>query len=369
MAQIRSEGNDAEASWSVVIGVDAHKRTHTFVAVDQAGRKLAERTLPTTSEGHLQSVEWAAQWPEVVFAVEDCRHLTRRLEADLLRAGLPVVRVPARLMASERRGARQPGKSDPLDALAVARAALREPDLPVAELEGPAREVKLLSDHRRDLVAERTRLQCRLRWHLHELDPALHVPSRGLRRYVVLDELGVRLEAFDGVVARIARELVVRCREITRQINSLERELRDLVRALAPTLLAVPGCGVLGAAMIIGETASVRRFRSKDAFARFNGTAPIPVWSGAERQRLNRGGNRTMNTALHMIAVTQARGVGPGKAYLDKRIAGGKTRTEGLRLLRRRISDAVFAALMADERSRRASHMSATIAGPLRQAA
>ncbi len=92
-------------------------------------------------------MEWAAQWPAVVFALEDCRHLTRRLESDLLRAGLPVVRVPARLMASERRGARQPGKSDPIDALAAARAALREPGLPVAELDGPAREVKLLTDH------------------------------------------------------------------------------------------------------------------------------------------------------------------------------------------------------------------------------
>ncbi len=149
----------------------------------------------------------------------------------------------------------------------------------------------------------------------------------------------------------------------------MERELRDLVRKLAPTLLELPGCGVLGAAMIVGETAGVRRFRSKDAFARFNGTAPIPVWSGAERQRLNRGGNRTMNTALHMIAVTQAHGVGPGKAYLDKRIASGKTRTEGLRLLRRRISDAVFAALMADDRGRRDVDSPSTPSCPLRQAA
>ncbi len=94
--QVRSKARDAEStSPVVVIGVDAHKRTHTFVAVDQAGRKLGERTLPTTSEGHLQCVEWAAQWPAVVFALEDCRHLTRRLEGDLLGAGLPVVRVPA----------------------------------------------------------------------------------------------------------------------------------------------------------------------------------------------------------------------------------------------------------------------------------
>ncbi|MFY1654345.1 transposase [Solwaraspora sp. WMMB762] len=121
---------------------------------------------------------------------------------------------------------------------------------------------------------------------------------------------------------------------------------------MAPTLLGIPGLGVLGAAMILGETAGVGRFRSKDAYARFNGTAPIPVWSGNKvRVRLNRGGNRTINTALHMAAVTQARGIGPGAAYIDTLLSRGKTRTEALRLLRRRLSDRVFAALVADEQS------------------
>jgi hypothetical protein len=96
--------------------------------------------------------------------------------------------------------------------------------------------------------------------------------------------------------------------------------LGPLVRHLAPALLAVPGCGVLGAAMILGETAGVGRFRSKDADARFTGTAPIPVWSGDRRGkvRLHRGGNRTVNTALHMIAVTQVRGLGPGQADVER---------------------------------------------------
>jgi transposase len=350
----------------VVIGVDAHKRSHTLVAVDEVGRWLGERTVTASSEGHLQALEWASQWPAVRFALEDCRHVTRRLERDLLTAGCAVVRVPVQLMAAARRTGRQPGKSDPIDALAVAQAALREPRLPAARLDGPAREVKLLSDHRHNLVTERTILCNRLRWHLHELDPGLQVPSRGLRRYCVLDDLATRLAALGGVVARIAAELVARCRELTVAINSLERELRDLVRVLAPTLLAVPGCGVLGAATIVGETAGARRFRSRDAFARFTGTAPIPVWSGntAGKVRLNRGGNRRMNCALHMIAVTQARGIGRGKDYLDKTVARGKTRTEALRLLRRQLSDTVFTALLADDHG-------AGQAGqePLRQAA
>jgi transposase len=201
----------------------------------------------------------------------------------------------------------------------------------------------------------------RLRWHLHELDPALQVPSRGLRRYQVIDELVARLADLEGTVARLARQLLARCRALTAEINALEAELRPLVRQLAPALLAVPGCGVLGAAMILGETAGAGRFRSKDAYARFTGTAPIPVWSGDRRGkvRLNRGGNRMVNTALHMIAVTQVRGVGPGQAYVDTLMGRGKTRTEAVRLLRRRLSDVVFTALRTDEQARSTSTQTA----------
>lgn len=337
----------------VMIGTDSHKRTHTVVVVDDVGRRLAVKTVRSNSEGHLDLVRWSARFEQVSFALEDCRHLTRRLEADLLAAGCRVVRVPTRLMAEARRGVREPGKSDPIDAEAVAVAALRHADLPVAELDGPAREVKLLSDHRRDLVVQRTRIASQVRWYLHELDPDLVIPSRGLRRHRVVAELLAALERFDGVVARLARQLLSRCGELNHQINALEAELRVLVGAIAPSLLRIPGCGVLSAAVIIGETAGVHRFRDKDAYARFTGTAPVPVWSGASKGkvRLNRGGNRAMNCALHMIAVTQARGVGPGAAYLRKRQARGKDKTAALRLLRRQLSNVVFAALRGDDRS------------------
>lgn len=341
----------------VMIGTDSHKRTHTVVAVDEVGRRLGIRTLRANSDGHLGLVEWATHYVGVDdvgvrFALEDCRHLTRRLESDLLAAGQRVIRVPTRLMAGARKASRKPGKSDPIDAEAVALAALRHPDLPVAELDGPAREVKLLSDHRRDLVVQRTRIAAQVRWHLHELDPDLQIPSRGLRRQRVVSDVLVELDRFHGVVARLARQLLQRCRELTTQINDLEKELRGLVRTLAPSLLEVPGCGVLSAAVILGETAGVHRFRDKDAFARFTGTAPVPVWSGSSKGkvRLNRGGNRSMNCALHIIAVTQTRGVGPGRAYVDKQLARGKDRVAALRLLRRRLSDVIFAALRADER-------------------
>ena len=359
----------------VMIGTDSHKRTHTVVALDEIGRHLGTKTVRTNSEGHLALVEWVARFQGhdevgVRFALEDCRHLTRRLESDLLSAGQRVVRVPTRLMAEARRGSREPGKSDPIDAEAVALAALRHPDLPIAELDGPAREVKLLSDHRRDLVVQRTRIAAQVRWHLHELDPDKQVPSRGLRRQQVVRDLLTDLAYFDGVVARIARRHLERCQELNSQIAALERELRDLVRTLAPALLDVPGCGVLSAAVIVGETAGVHRFRDKNAYARFTGTAPIPVWSGSSKGkvRLNRGGNRAVNWALHMIALTQTRGVGPGKAYLDRQTGRGKDRVAALRLLRRRLSDVVFTALRTDLRSSNPAATN-TVAAGLRAAA
>jgi transposase len=252
-------------------------------------------------------------------------------------------------MAAERRADRERGKSDPIDALAVARAALREPRLPVARLDGTSRELKLLVDHREDLVRERTRLQARLRWHLHELFPGLAIPSRGLRRQCVVADLKLRLEGVEGTVARIARELLVDIAELTRRANELEREIARLVIEVAPTLLALPGCGVLSAAKIVGEAAGASRFKSKAAFARWNGTAPIPVWSGSTKFRLNRGGNRQVNAALHRIAVTQTRGIGPGRPYIDARISRGDSKKEALRMLRRRLSDEVFRRLLQDE--------------------
>jgi transposase len=347
----------------IMIGADSHKRSHTVVALDEVGRKVSQKTVSTDSEGHLQLLRWARQFEEVEFALEDCRHLTRRLEGDLLAAGQRVIRVPTRLMADARRAGRERGKSDPIDAEAVALAALRHPDLPVASLDGPAREVKLLSDYRRDLVRQRTQLCNKIRWFLHELNPSFDVASRGFRRRCVIAGVEAELARYDGVVARLARQHLARCAELNQQIAVLDRELNTLIKDLAPTLLSVPGCGVLSAAVLVGETAGVDRFKSKDTFARFTGTAPIPVWSGSSegKVRLNRGGNRLTNTALHMIAVTQSRGYGPGRAYLEKLQARGKTRTEAVRLLRRRISDTVFAALRTDSSHRSTSPADSTV--------
>src|SRR5665213_430177 len=334
----------------VTLGIDAHKRSHTVVAVDELGRKLGEHTVGPTTADHLRLLAWAESFDSArLWAVEDCRILSRRLERDLLGAGERIVRVPPKLMAHSRDAARTFGKSDPIDALAVARAALREPNLPQARLDGAEREVRLLLGHRDDLVGERTRIISRLRWHLHEIDPSWEPPARGLilRKHIAAVE--ARLAAVPGLVARLARELVARCRDITARIGEITAEIGALVAALALFFLAVQGCGVLSAAKILGETAGVDRFRSKDAYARHNGTAPLPVWSANHiRHRLSRMGNRQLNAALHRIAMTQAHYHPSARAYLDRRRAAGNTTREAIRCLKRRLSDVVYHALQSD---------------------
>jgi len=335
----------------VVLGIDAHKRTHTVVAVDEVGRQLGVRVTESTSTAaHLALVVWADRFgPHRRWAVEDCRHLSRRLERDLLGAGEQIVRVPPKLMARARDSARTYGKSDPIDALAVARAALREPGLAVARLDGPERELRLLVDHREDLVAERTRAVNRLRWHLHELDPDWDPKPRSLRNRKNITAVAARLSGMGGLVARIAADLTARIAALTGDINALETEITARVRVLAPSLLTLPGVAALTAAKIVAETAGAGRFRSKDASARHNGTAPLPAWSGnPNRHRLSRTGDRQLNCAIHRIAVTQKRRHPDAQAYLKNRLSAGDTGTEALRALKRRISDAVYRMLLAD---------------------
>jgi len=262
----------------------------------------------------------------------------------LIGRGERVVRVPPKLMARTRRSARARGKSDAIDALAVARAAIREPDLPAAQLAGASRELRLLVDHREDLVCERTRIQNRLRWHLHEIDPELEPPARTLGRLSQLDGLRRRLARREQTAqVRICRELVSRCRELTRQANRLECEVETLVRREAPQLLALPGCGPLTAAKLVGEVAGIERFRTDAQLAMHAGVAPLDVSSGRQqRHRLNRTGNRQLNLALHTIAVTQQRVYAPAKEYLTRRQADGKTKREALRALKRQLARRTF---------------------------
>lgn len=328
----------------VVVGIDPHKHSHTAVAVDHNGRRLGQITVANTAPDLVRLLEWAQQFTGPCrWAVEDCRHVAGALLRTLVAAGQAVVPVPPKLMAQARSSARTRGKSDPIDALAVARAALREPDLPQAHLDQEALEIKLLLDHREDLVAECTRTINRLHWHLHDL--GITVPQgRTLNRITTLTDLRGQVEGRAGTVrAEIAGELIDRTVELTRRINQLRRRIEKLMEATAPQLLQVPGCAGLTAAKILAETAGVVRFRSSAAFAMHAGTAPIPVWTGNRtRFRLNRGGNRQLNAALHRIAVTQLRIHPPAQALVHKRISQGDTKTEALRVLRRHLADIVY---------------------------
>ncbi|MHB8509608.1 MAG: transposase [Candidatus Dormibacteria bacterium] len=174
--------------------------------------------------------------------------------------------------------------------------------------------------------------------------------GRVLNRAKVLSALEEQLAQRSGLVAELARELVGRLRVLTQRINALERQFAAITAQLAPSLITLPGCAALTAAKLLGEVAGVRRFKSRAAFAMHNGTAPIPVWSGrADRFRLNRGGIRQLNVALHRIAMTQMRLDGAGRSYIGKRVANGNTKTEAIRALRRRISDEVYRRLWQDE--------------------
>ncbi|HWP33262.1 MAG TPA: IS110 family transposase [Solirubrobacterales bacterium] len=339
----------------IVIGTDTHKRTHTCGAVFAGTGQLAgELTAPARKAGFAELLDWGRRLdPERIWAIEDCRHVSGSLERFLVDAGEQVVRVPPKLMGESRRGERAAGKSDPIDALAVARAALREgPDtLPTAHLDEAALDLKLLLDHREDLVRARSEDQQRLRWHLHDLWPDFELPAGCLDRVLWLDRVARKLSrAEQGARVRVCRELVRAVRGRTRRASELEREIGAMVKAQAPQLLDLPGCGVLSAAKLLAETAGAGRFASDAKLARQAGVAPIPASSGSRvRHRLDRGGNRQLNCALHRIAVTQGRVHPPAREYLAKKQAEGKSRIEAIRCLKRHLARRVWRLLIDSE--------------------
>jgi transposase len=335
----------------ITIGIDPHKRSHAAAAVNPATGELCDQlTVASDEAGHERLIEWArALGPERLFALEDCRHVSGRLERELLARGERVIRVPPKLMAGARRSQREFGKSDPIDALAVARAALREPNLPVAHLDPKARELKLLLDHREDLVRERTAQIQRLRWHLHDVDSGLEPKLRGLRAQSTRRSLAQRLARREQTVqVSICRELLGRISEISRRERELQAEISRRVRAYCPQLIELPGCGELTAAKLLAEIAGAERFSSDAQLARHSGCAPLPASSGnSRRHRLSRRGNRELNCALHRIAVTQARVHPEARSYLERKRAEGKSTREALRCLKRHLVRAVWQVLRA----------------------
>jgi transposase len=334
----------------IVIGVDTHKRSHTLVALDaRTGAARGELTIPASADGTLLALRFAATLDsERVWAVEDCRHVSGRLERELLSSGDRVVRVAPGLTETSRRAAREPGKSDPIDATAIARAALREgvDSLPVAFLDEQAHEIRILNDYRRQLVSERVRLINRLRWHLVQIAPEIEaqIKPAGLLGPRIRTRVTRQLARLPhSPQPRVARAILRRVCENYREENELLAELKTLIEAHSPTLLAERGCGPVTAAIIIGHTAGAKRFPTDACFARHTGTAPIPASSGnTKRHRLHRGGDRQLNHALHIIALSRARTDPATRAYLDRRHAEGKTKKEALRCLKRHLARRIW---------------------------
>jgi transposase len=341
----------------IVIGVDTHKRSHTLVALDAAtGATRGQLTIPATDDGTLQALRFAAELDDVrVWAVEDCRHVSGRLERGLLSSGDRVVRVAPGLTETSRRAVREPGKSDPIDATAIARAALREgiDTLPVAYLDEQALEIRILNDYRDQIVSERVRLANRLRWHLVQLAPDVEarIAPASLDHPQVRDRVARRLSRLPrSPQVRVAKLILKRIGQITIEERELRAEIKTLIEAQCPALLAEHGCGPVTAAIIIGHTAGAKRFPTDACFARHAGTAPIPASSGnTQRHRLHRGGDRQLNRAIHIIALSRARTDPATRTYLDRKHAEGKSKREAIRCLKRHIARRIWRILYTAE--------------------
>ncbi len=331
----------------VTIGVDPHKQTHTAAAVNDLGVEVASGTAPARPAGNGQLLEWArALDEERVWAVEDVRNVSGSLERFLVDRGETVVRLAPQLMAGARQGSRSRGKSDPIDALAIARAALREgvESLPTARLAGPEREIRMLALYRERLLDMRTRLSNELRWQLHDLWSDWEIPAKAFAQPGWQTKITNRLaRAEQTIQVLVARDMIRRIRELTRATKDLYEKIAALIKQVAPQLLAEPGIGVLLAAKFIGEIAGIDRFTSDAQLARMAGCAPIPVSSGrSDRYRLDPGGNRRLNSAFYMLAIIRISHDPRTAVYLAKQRANGKTNKEAIRSLKRHLVRRVY---------------------------
>jgi transposase len=355
------------ASMSVMIGVDPHKGSHTAVAVDDGERSLAELRVRSGPKQLERLLAWADRFPERTWAVENATGLGYLLAQQLVAAGERVLDVQPKLAARVRLLATEStNKNDPHDALSVAIAALRSPAPKEVCVEDHVAVMRLWARRHRNLSSSRTQVACRLHAVLCDL------VAGGVPDEIYTEKAAALLadvEPQSAVAAarvELAYELLDDLRRVDRQLAESKKRLEQAVTASGTTVIDIFGVGPVVAATVVGVTGDIARFPSRDRFAAFNGTAPIEVSSGGRKVwRLSRRGNRTLNHAIHMAAVTQLRfRHSPGRGYYDRKIAEGKTPREALRALKRRISDALWAAMVADARRAAATPATTEKAGP-----
>ena len=337
----------------VMIGVDPHKASHTAVAISPAEVPLGELRVRASAAQADRLLAWAQAWPERAWAVEGAGGIGHLLARQLLSAGERVLDVPPKLAARVRLLATgDVSKNDPNDARSVAVAALRSAQVRQARRDDHAAVLKVWSKRQEDLGRARTQVACRLHQVLCELIPG-GVPGEitaGQAEQILASITPA--EAVQAARWELAAELTEDLRGIDARIRQTRNKLAAAVRAAGTSLTGLFGVGPVIAAAVIGDVRHVARFPDRDHFAAYNGTAPVEVSSGGRKAyRLSLRGNRRVNHAIHMAAITQIRHKhSQGRAYYEKKIGEGKTHKEALRSLKRRISDAVYAALVADAR-------------------
>jgi transposase len=335
----------------VMIGVDPHKGSHTAVALGADEAVLGQVRVRASAAQAQRLLAWAAAWPERAWAVEGAGGLGHLLAQELVAAGEPVLDVQPKLAARVRLLADGAvNKNDPNDARSVAIAALRSPSCLPVRPDDHAAVLKIWAKRYRDLSRTRNQVACRLHAVLCDLVPG------GLGKEICAAQADQILAAAEpsGAVAQaraeLAAELVADLRRVDALLRETKKKLAVAVRACGTTLTDIFGVGPVIAATVIGDVRDVSRFAARDRFAAYNGTAPIEVSSGPRKiYRLSRRGNRRLNHAIHMAAITQIRYKhSDGRAYYDKKLAEGKTGKEALRALKRQVSDAIYKRLRAD---------------------
>lgn len=338
---------------SVIIGVDPHKATHTAVAVDREEVELARAKVRATRNQVSQLLSWAEPLGERTWAIESSGGLGYLLSQQLIAAGETVLDVPSTLAARIRvLGSRRSDKNDPNDALSVAVAALRTPELRAVVRADHAEMLRLLAKRNIDIGNQRTRVVCRLHNLLMELRPG----GIGQELYAshaqqLLDQVCPTSPA-ERARLDLARELLADIRVLDDQLKASHRRIRTAVAASNTSVTDLYGIGPIIACYLIGYTGDIGRFANRDAYAAYNGTAPVERSSGGRVvHRVSQRGNRKLNHALHLAAICQIRNPGTeGRVYFERKVAEGKTKKDAIRSLKRHLSNTVYRRLVEDQR-------------------